>query len=81
LRRINNKEGKKIINTLIKENKVSLEELNFSIENDERICVNCGCSDLRACQNGCYWIEEDETSIFGICSNCEESLENFKELL
>ena len=25
-----------------------------------------------------HWIDEDETSIFGICSNCEESLEKFK---
>ena len=78
MRRIRKQEGKKIINFLIKTKKIPIEELNFSIENDERICVNCGCSDLRACQNGCYWIDEDETSFFGICSNCEESLEKFK---
>ena len=78
MRRIRKQEGKKIINFLIKTKKIPIEELNFSIENDERICVNCGCSDLRACRNGFYWIEEDETSIFGICSNCEESLEKFK---
>ena len=78
MRRIRKQEGKKIINFLIKTKKIPIEELNFSIENDERICVICGCSDLRACQNGCYWIDEDETSIFGICCNCEESLEKFK---
>ena len=79
MRKISKKEGKKILKDLLQANKASIEELNFSIDNDERICVNCGCSDLRACKDGCYWIDEDETSIFGICSNCEESLERFIE--
>ncbi|MBI9010000.1 MAG: hypothetical protein JEZ05_08205 [Tenericutes bacterium] len=27
-------------------------------------CVVCHCTDLNACQGGCYWIAED------LCSNC-----------
>lgn len=69
--------GKKILDELVETGKVTLENLSFSVNNDERICVGCGCSDLRACPDGCCWIDEDENSIFGICSNCEEQIEKY----
>lgn len=75
---INASKGKKIIEQLISEEKVTFEDLTFSINNDERICAVCGCSDLRACPDGCCWIDEDQKSIFGICSNCEDELERFQ---
>lgn len=70
-------EAKKILDQLVRNGKVSLEDLTFSINNDERICVGCGCSDYRACADGCCWIDEDEKSIFGICSNCEEEINKY----
>lgn len=75
---IKSKEGKQILDFLVSSGKVSLENLRFSIENDERICAVCGCSDFRACPDGCCWIDEDEKSIFGICSNCDNELEKFQ---
>ena len=32
----------------------------------ERKCRKCGCTDDRACNGGCYWVEED------LCSSCLE---------
>lgn len=29
-----------------------------------RRCRQCGCTDDRACEGGCYWVEED------LCSAC-----------
>ena len=32
----------------------------------ENKCKYCGCTELRGCSNGCWWINSDEN----ICSNC-----------
>ncbi|CAN5889278.1 hypothetical protein BH11PSE1_BH11PSE1_10510 [soil metagenome] len=32
---------------------------------DEVACRMCGCTDSRACEGGCYWVEAD------LCSACE----------
>lgn len=31
-----------------------------------RHCRKCGCTDDRACEGGCYWVEND------LCSRCAE---------
>lgn len=33
-------------------------------------CVNCGCTDNRACKGGCYWISVDRKAGTGLCSEC-----------
>lgn len=40
--------------------------LTFSPEGmpDGRYCRSCGCSDLDACEDGCWWVEDD------LCSVC-----------
>ena len=30
-----------------------------------RVCRKCGCTELRACPGGCYWVAED------LCSRCD----------
>jgi hypothetical protein len=45
----------------------------------ERVCLGCGCSDMHACENGCFWLEIDRDSGFGICSECEEFIDDYKE--
>lgn len=30
-----------------------------------RICRDCGCTEDRACEGGCWWVEVD------LCSSCE----------
>jgi hypothetical protein len=30
----------------------------------ERACRSCGCTDLEACEGGCWWVESD------LCSAC-----------
>lgn len=45
-------------------------------------CVNCGCTDSRACMTDsgpCYWLREDEDAFEGVCSNCPEALEAWDE--
>ncbi|WP_152633155.1 hypothetical protein [Aliarcobacter butzleri] len=57
--------------------KVSREDINISIENFETICVNCGCSDYRACSDGCSWIDMESSESLGICSNCKDALDKW----
>lgn len=35
------------------------------------VCIGCGCTDSRACPNGCSWLAVDRDQGIGICSNCE----------
>ncbi len=80
MRKIIGEEAKNIIEELVNSGKVTEINIAKSLQNNERICVNCGCSDLRACEHECcWWVDEDQNSEFGICSNCEEVLENWKE--
>ncbi len=46
-------------------------------DEEEAICRFCGCSDSRACVDGCYWIEVDYEIGTGVCSSreCRERLE------
>lgn len=48
-------------------------------ENGETVCLGCGCSDMCACEGGCYWVDVDPTSGFGICSSasCRELLGHY----
>ncbi len=32
-----------------------------------RRCRECGCTEVRACQGGCYWVDQD------LCSACWEA--------
>jgi len=44
----------------------------------ERTCVYCGCTDSRACQEGCCWAIEHPKTATGVCSRCIE--EEFRSL-
>jgi hypothetical protein len=37
-----------------------------------RVCRICGCSEYNACENGCFWVEED------LCSECVNKGINLK---
>lgn len=43
----------------------------------ERVCLGCGCSDMCACEGECHWLDVDEDSGFGICSECGEYIEEY----
>lgn len=77
MREISNKEAQDIIDKLVESGKVSREDIDESIENEETICVNCGCSDYRACPCGCWWADMDSSQTLGICSNCQNVLEEW----
>lgn len=36
----------------------------------ERQCVQCGCTDSKACPGGCSWVEEHPATPTGVCSTC-----------
>lgn len=36
----------------------------------ERTCVQCGCTDSRACPGGCHWVIRHPATPTGICSTC-----------
>lgn len=42
----------------------------YAVRARERACRMCGCTDERACSDGCYWVEVD------LCSACEERAEH-----
>ena len=37
-----------------------------------RTCRSCGCTDERACPDGCWWVEDD------LCSTCQASNEKLQ---
>ncbi len=37
-------------------------------EEGEQKCRVCGCTQYNACEDGCYWVEED------LCSKCAEKM-------
>ena len=37
---------------------------------DRAKCVECGCTENRACKGGCSWVETPHTGKFWVCSNC-----------
>jgi hypothetical protein len=37
-------------------------------------CINCGCTDLRACAGGCSWLGVNHSDGTGVCSNCPKQL-------
>ncbi len=39
----------------------------------EYTCVYCGCTDSKACADGCHWIEQHQHTPTGVCSNCNGS--------
>jgi hypothetical protein len=36
----------------------------------EAVCAVCGCTETRACQDGCFWAIPPTRSRRGVCSNC-----------
>lgn len=52
-----------------------------TIDDGEYVCAGCGCSDSCACIGGCYWVDVDYKSGFGICSNpeCVELLKSYNK--
>lgn len=44
---------------------------------EEFVCLGCGCTDSHACEDVCYWLAVDPDSGFGICSNCNEYLDQY----
>ncbi|WP_418181253.1 hypothetical protein ACNSOL_12155 (plasmid) [Aliarcobacter lanthieri] len=78
MREISEDEALDIIDNLVKTGKVSRENINSSIQSNETICVNCGCSDYRACHDGCWWVDIESSNTLGICSNCEDILEDWE---
>lgn len=41
-----------------------VEEIGRCAKGEVRTCRECGCTDGRACEGGCWWVEQD------LCSKC-----------
>lgn len=37
---------------------------------DPYACSGCGCTEDRACDNGCWWVEMPSAGKQGLCSSC-----------
>lgn len=35
------------------------------------VCIGCGCDDMHACEEGCWWLRVDRDVQLGVCSSCE----------
>ena len=44
---------------------------------DPATCINCGCSDLQRCAQGCHWLGANRLTRRGVCSNCPQALAEF----
>jgi hypothetical protein len=38
----------------------------------ETACINCGCTESKPCNGGCYWLFYSVTYQIGLCSNCHK---------
>ena len=38
-------------------------------------CGECGCTDERACEGGCFWIRKPTRDVPGLCSACADRLD------
>jgi len=45
---------------------------------EEARCIACGCTDLRACAGGCYWLDVNRDDGTGVCSKCPKSLTQWR---
>ncbi len=34
------------------------------------VCIGCGCDDMHACEEGCWWLRVDRAAQLGVCSSC-----------
>lgn len=46
-----------------------------------RTCRGCGCTDSRACPDGCAWLLLDVETPTGVCSRCAARLDFRPDLL
>ncbi|EIR3570738.1 ParA family protein [Salmonella enterica] len=48
------------------------------VQNEEAVCVGCGCTDNNACVNEfrepCHWLKVNRQTGLGVCSSCESFL-------
>lgn len=40
-------------------------------------CIECGCNDLHACENGCWWERVDYKAGLGVCSECAHRVKDW----
>jgi len=67
-----------IIKRLDDKHMIDPSSIKEVLQSGQNICVGCGCSDLCACPEGCYWLDIDESSQFGICSECKDYETEYK---
>jgi hypothetical protein len=51
----------------------SLDDDDYLVIFDERACRVCGCTDMRGCPEGCWWVEDD------LCSVCAEKAKELEQ--
>ncbi|EIC4423041.1 hypothetical protein LAB87_004935, partial [Salmonella enterica subsp. enterica serovar Cerro] len=48
------------------------------VQDEEAVCVGCGCTDNNACVNEfrepCHWLKVNRQTGLGVCSSCESFL-------
>jgi len=60
-------------------NKFINEEIEYLVNpsevSEEKKCRVCGCTENNACEDGCYWVEDN------LCSKCEENVQQNEEIV
>jgi len=44
----------------------------------EATCIVCGCTDSRACPDGCSWVYVNRETGKGLCSACDENRDSWE---
>jgi hypothetical protein len=68
------------------ETRVDEDEDDLLDEDDQTVCIGCGCSDFDACPDGCSWVVQGDRRGYmpggnvGVCSNpaCAPHMERFR---
>lgn len=42
-------------------------------------CIGCGCDDLHACSDRCWWLRVDYAAGVGVCSNCAAHVDRWDQ--
>lgn len=40
-------------------------------------CIECGCNDFQACEQGCWWVRVDYIAGLGVCSECAHRVKDW----
>jgi len=76
--------GKAAAKAVVEEDAADSEDAEDDAEDQQRMCVECGCADDDACPGGCSWVAEATSEygeLVGVCSACASTKDEARDFL